>query len=472
MTVHEGTTALLRWRPSRLCLLALILIATPVIYLIGERSLRYQGFALSSSPLTSPYYSLEQMREFAFKNSIATDYKPYYYTRWNFSFNRMLEDLDNRFDMSGNDVIVFLHIQKTAGTSFEKFLVKHLNISNPCTCHMGKKRCVCHRPGSTKKIWLFSRYSTGWVCGLHADYTELFVSGCVDNALDRKEGVHRKRRYFYTSFLREPISRFISEYRHVERGATWLAARHICNGRPPTPEQLPMCFDPEVGWDGVTLDQFLACPYNLAFNRQTRMLADLTLVNCYDTRSMDVKTRERIMLESAKNNLKNLAFFGIKERMADSQWMFEQLFQLRFTKDLSNWTKSKSNDTEITQEQLELIKQKNNLDIQLYAYAQKLFLKRLKQLRSDDYASIPEIKRNTSDQLYQPIAVKATSKLIHEIHSPVAAEEESKQVVEKVYGSTQSYRREAGELQGAEEEEDDDGYTRDTQYVVDGAVIG
>uniref|UniRef100_A0A914RXT5 Uncharacterized protein n=1 Tax=Parascaris equorum TaxID=6256 RepID=A0A914RXT5_PAREQ len=69
--------------------------------------------------------------------------------------------------------------------------------------------------------------------------------------------------------------------------------------------------------------------------------------------------------------------------MADSQWMFEQLFQLseqeciyRFTKDLSNWTKSKSNDTEITQEQLELIKRKNNLDIQLYAYAQKLFLKR------------------------------------------------------------------------------------------------
>lgn len=80
-------------------------------------------------------------------------------------------------------------------------------------------------------------------------------------------GFHRKRRYFYTSFFREPVTRFISEYRHVERGATWLAARHICNGRPPTPEQLPMCFDPEIGWDGVTMDEFLACPYNLAFNR-------------------------------------------------------------------------------------------------------------------------------------------------------------------------------------------------------------
>ncbi|VDM39943.1 unnamed protein product [Toxocara canis] len=452
MSVQEGAASIIRWRPSRLCLLTFIIVVIPIIYFIGERSLRYEGFGnlirfsvFSSSSITSPYYSLEQMREFAFKNSIATDYKSYYYTRWNFSFNRMLEDLDNRFDISGSDVIVFLHIQKTAGTSFEKFLVKHLNISNPCACHMGKKRCTCHRPGSDKKIWLFSRYSTGWVCGLHADYTELFVSGCVDNALDRKEGVHRKRRYFYTSFLREPVSRFISEYRHVERGATWLAARHICNGRPPTPEQLPMCFDPEVGWDGVTLDQFLACPYNLAFNRclqQTRMLADLTLVNCYDTHSMDVKTRERIMLESAKNNLKNLAFFGLKERMADSQWMFEQLFQLRFTKDLSDWRKSKSNDTEITPQQLELIKEKNSLDIQLYNYAEKLFLKRLKQLRSDDYASVPEIKQNTSGQLRQPFVVK---------QSTISYEENKKD--------------EGGDGQSVEEDDD----SRGAQSALDGA---
>ncbi|VDO77951.1 unnamed protein product, partial [Onchocerca flexuosa] len=127
------------------------------------------------------------MREFAFKNSIATDYKPSFYTRWNLSFNKILDDPKNGFNMSGNDVIVFLHIQKTAGTSFERFLVKHLNVSAPCICHMGKKRCTCMGPGPEKKIWLFSRYSTGWICGLHADFTELFVSGCVDNALDKKE---------------------------------------------------------------------------------------------------------------------------------------------------------------------------------------------------------------------------------------------------------------------------------------------
>lgn len=54
--------------------------------------------------------------------------------------------------MSDNDVIVFLHIQKTAGTSFERFLVKHLNVSAPCICHMGKKRCTCIGPGPKKKV--------------------------------------------------------------------------------------------------------------------------------------------------------------------------------------------------------------------------------------------------------------------------------------------------------------------------------
>uniref|UniRef100_A0A914XY02 Heparan-sulfate 6-O-sulfotransferase n=1 Tax=Panagrolaimus superbus TaxID=310955 RepID=A0A914XY02_9BILA len=161
-----------------------------------------------STPFTAKY-SVDEMRSFAYKNSLSKNYKPSLYLKWNLSFNRIFEDSENRFDINNNDVIVFLHIQKTAGTSFEKFLVKYLNISRPCVCNVGKKRCTCFRPNSRKETWLFSRYSTGWACGLHSDYTELSASGCVDRVLDKKEGKHQKRRYFYTSFLREPIARFI-----------------------------------------------------------------------------------------------------------------------------------------------------------------------------------------------------------------------------------------------------------------------
>ncbi len=69
-----------------------------------------------------------------------------------------------------------------------------------------KLKCNCFRPGTTDRHWLFSRYSTGWKCGLHPDWTEL--TACVDRKLDVMEGPEeRSRRYFYVTFLREPISR-------------------------------------------------------------------------------------------------------------------------------------------------------------------------------------------------------------------------------------------------------------------------
>lgn len=95
------------------------------------------------------------------------------------------------FDMNGHDVMVFLHIQKTGGTSFGKHLVKDLDLQRPCTCQRKRKRCYCFRP-TRNENWLFSRYSTGWKCGLHADWTEL--TACVDPELDKNESSNVKRR--------------------------------------------------------------------------------------------------------------------------------------------------------------------------------------------------------------------------------------------------------------------------------------
>ena len=91
---------------------------------------------------------------------------------------------------SGRDVLVFLHIQKTGGTTFGRHLVSDLELRTPCKCHEELKKCDCRN--NRDQIWTVNRYSTGWRCGLHADWTEL--TQCVDKMLDRAEGTHRERR--------------------------------------------------------------------------------------------------------------------------------------------------------------------------------------------------------------------------------------------------------------------------------------
>lgn len=86
------------------------------------------------------------------------------------------------------------------------------------------------------------------------------------------------------------------------------------------------------------------------------------------------------MMESAKENLRNMAFFGIKERMDDSQFFFENKFDMQFSRKMSVWGKSKSNDTVLTESQLAYIRNVNKLDWELYEYALQLFDERLSEL--------------------------------------------------------------------------------------------
>lgn len=127
--------------------------------------LRLQAF---SSPMPDPYRTEDE-------NSAR--FMPHY----NFSRGDLLRKVD--FDIKGDDLIVFLHIQKTGGTTFGRHLVRNIQLEQPCECRVGQKKCTCHRPGK-RETWLFSRFSTGWSCGLHADWTEL--TSCVPAVVDGK----------------------------------------------------------------------------------------------------------------------------------------------------------------------------------------------------------------------------------------------------------------------------------------------
>ncbi|XP_027865735.1 heparan-sulfate 6-O-sulfotransferase 3-B-like [Xiphophorus couchianus] len=297
-------------------------------------------------------------------------------------FNFTERDLDRHvdFNIRGDDVMVFLHIQKTGGTTFGRHLVKNIQLEQPCDCMAGQRKCTCHRPGKAES-WLFSRFSTGWSCGLHADWTEL--TSCVPvvmNKKDKKNVQKNKKNFYYITMLRDPVSRYLSEWKHVQRGATWKTALHMCDGRPPTQDELPACYSGE-DWTGVPLTDFMNCPSNLANNRQVRMLADLSLVGCYNMSSMSELERGSVLLASAKANLRNMAFFGLTEFQRKTQYLFERTFGLRFIRAFTQINSTRAASVGISEKVRWRIEGLNALDVELYEYAKELFLRRYQDSR-------------------------------------------------------------------------------------------
>ncbi|GIY94404.1 heparan-sulfate 6-O-sulfotransferase 1-B [Caerostris extrusa] len=206
-------------------------------------------------------------------------------------------------------LLSFLHIQNTGGSVFARHMVEDLNLERPCRCKKKRRICRCYRPEHFGSTWFFSRYTTGWKCGVHPDWSEL--STCVDQVMDEDEGKPVKRRItvfkiFFITVLRDPVKRFLSEFWHIRQGQSWSSSRHWCGGIEATENELPTCFNRDDLSD-LTLNEFIACKHNLAINRQARMLSDLALVGCYNS-SVPKEDRDLIILTSAKNNLHKMSF--------------------------------------------------------------------------------------------------------------------------------------------------------------------
>ncbi|XP_041846893.1 heparan-sulfate 6-O-sulfotransferase 2 isoform X2 [Melanotaenia boesemani] len=318
--------------------------------------------------------------------------------RFNFTKSDLNRVID--FNIKGDDVIVFLHIQKTGGTTFGRHLVRNIQLERPCECHAGQKKCTCFRPGK-KETWLFSRFSTGWSCGLHADWTEL--TRCVPSRMDSREAPknqpkNQPRNYYYITILRDPVSRYLSEWRHVQRGATWKASLHVCDGRSPTLSELPSCYSGD-DWSGCSLQEFMDCSYNLANNRQTRMLADLSLVGCYNVSTMSEEERWAVLLESAKRNLRGMAFFGLTEYQRKTQYLFERTFNLEFIAPFTQLNGTRASSVEVPSETQHRIRQLNQWDVELYEYARDLFLQRFQVARQQEHRQAKERRQQERRRL-------------------------------------------------------------------------
>ncbi|XP_067598411.1 heparan-sulfate 6-O-sulfotransferase 1 isoform X3 [Pseudorca crassidens] len=187
-------------------------------------------------------------------------------------------------------------------------------------------------------------------------------------------------KFYYITLLRDPVSRYLSEWRHVQRGATWKTSLHMCDGRTPTPEELPPCYE-GTDWSGCTLQEFMDCPYNLASNRQVRMLADLSLVGCYNLSFIPEGKRAQLLLDSAKKNLRGMAFFGLTEFQRKTQYLFERTFNLKFIRPFMQYNSTRAGGVEVGEDTIRRIEELNDLDVQLYDYARDLFQQRYQYRR-------------------------------------------------------------------------------------------
>ena len=307
------------------------------------------------------------------------------------------------FDPYGTDTLVFIHIQKTGGTDFLRHLVTatkngkylcslpddtqrdiHNNSMGPKGVFGRGIMCPRDQANPEGEQWLVSEKNLGWICQLHTSYSEFKV--CIPK-LEGEPRVNTNSHFFYTTILRHPVLRYMSEYLHVKRNATW-AKRRICGGKKVnTVSEMPPCYPGYYGrkpWVNVTIEKFMACSSNWANNRQTRMLSDLESLGCYSNKLHPPDEKDRLMLQSAKDNLRDFAFFGLTEYQQETRLLFEKLFGIQLKLETQQRAMSSLHSAPILQdlwnnsELYNKIAKVNKFDMELYEYALELFSERVK----------------------------------------------------------------------------------------------
>lgn len=316
-----------------------------------------------------------------------------------------------------NDIIVHLHIQKAGGSYFGALLLDVQYPDAHCLSRkgnlslqqfqltgqrLGPKSFICSRGNRKQNAYfqpLFSRFSAGWPCGVHPSYARM-----IPCALRETNATLQQLKFVTT--IRHPVQRFVSEYFQSFNG--WsrndgysvrnaIQSDFFCNGtlRPP---ETPCSHgsNPSSDWASTwgilrsvwnrnsseistrepSLWDYLACPSTYHHNRQTRMLAT-EIPSMNSPRDYYNPTFQRLMLDSAKLNLANLAFFGIQERLFESMRLFEWTFGLSYGTIAQNAPKANLATSNFHHKSLELIETHENLDTELYKYGLQVFEQRL-----------------------------------------------------------------------------------------------
>jgi len=180
---------------------------------------------------------------------------------------------------------------------------------------------------------------------------------------------------FFLTFLRDPVGRAISEYRHITEGLVAQFGPHTFGAA----WDYNFTYNPkrtlaQKRTQG-TLDRWLECGDCKvgSSNRMARFMAGLSTTG---TTGAEEESR---MVSAAKENLRRCALIGLMERYEDSMLILRNTFPLGLGR-MDRYSNSPHPKTgvqvEVTKEQTERIRVMNSADVELYDYARELFQSR------------------------------------------------------------------------------------------------
>jgi hypothetical protein len=237
--------------------------------------------------------------------------------------------------LSDNGQLFFIHIPKSAGTTFIGILDTRFSINNICPVHWPFEKLLGQISFGDLKKYDFIRGHFPFSLIYQLDYRPICIT-----------------------FLRDPVERMISEFEQLK-----LEPQHHLHDI----------------LKSLSLEEFLnrkeILPYFV--NKATRY---------FGGEPYTAHLAEQIPnLDLAKENLESIEYFGITERFADSLDLFCFTFDLPMissyeTKNVSPNRESRRN---IPRDLLEYIVELNQIDIQFYQYGLNLFEQRI-QVKNEE----------------------------------------------------------------------------------------
>ena len=245
-----------------------------------------------------------------------------------------------RLNLNKDDIIFFQHLPKTGGVSLIAFLDSQFAPEEIFPMHStrDKTQFAEYTPEQAKRLRLIRGH---------------FRFGPYDDGIYR----YITQNPIRITFLREPVARTISAYRHQLRT--------------------------DKAESGTTLEKFLTKPEYAKHvaDTQTRLIVGKIKANTGDW--IDEKPLpDSVLIQLAKENLEYMAFVGLTERFKPSMQMLCHTFGWQMPQDIPQLNSSPEpfDTSALPPSTLKLIHEKTRLDAELYQFAIGLFEQRYAQM--------------------------------------------------------------------------------------------